>query len=139
MQSKPFKELAAADLTRYPIWEWGSEDKEGDELHAHPVALSVVPAQGPFHLAADVQAANGANYIGLVELYDGELVDGEVAIVSEIGGTWVLGRAPHGRKETAWFQERFNAAYAELLPVRWRARALVEGETKYRTGTQGSA
>ena len=139
MKSKPFKELAVADLGHSAIWQWGSEDDDGGELHVRPVAMTVVPRVGPFHVAADVQASNGASYVGLLEFYDGELVDGEVAIVSESGGTWVLGHPPHGRKETAWFQERFQVNYSELLPVKWRARALLEGESEYRAGTQGVA
>jgi hypothetical protein len=139
MKSKPFKELAVADLDRSPVWQWGSEDDDGDELQVRPVALPVVPKVGPYHVAAHVQASNGASYVGLIEFYDGELASGEVAIVSTSGGTWVLGQPPHGRKETAWFQERFHAAYSELLPVKWRALALVEGESKFREGTQGVA
>jgi hypothetical protein len=139
MMAIPFKLLSAADLATSPIWQWATDAEEQGDLNVTPLDQLVVPREGPFHLAVDVQAANGMNYTGLVELFDGELTSDEVALVAISGGTWVLGAPPNGRKENAWFQETFGASYTELLPVSWRARALVEDESEFRAGQQGVA
>jgi hypothetical protein len=134
MNAKPISELSAADLDTSPIWEWAYDEEECDETCVRPTELSAVPREGEYHVALLLTTATGATLHGLASVCDGELETDGIGAVAAAGGYWVLDSPPHGRRETAWFVERFGAAFAELFPVAWSARVAFAGEAELRRG-----
>jgi hypothetical protein len=137
---KPLSELTPDDLALFALWEYamGDED-EHDETAVRPVDSDVVPVEednNVYHVACDVELANGRVLTGHASVCNGEPDFDPPTVVDDAGEAFDLEHPPHRRQQAA-FAALFGAPFAEVFPVRWRLRLPLAGEVVYREGEIG--
>ena len=134
---KPLAELTADDLAMFELWEFANDrEDEGDETWVRPVDSDVVPVDADnvvYHVACDVELADGRVLTGHVSVCNGEMDADPPLVVSDAGETFDLEHPPHRRQQAA-FEALFGAPFAAVFPVRWRLRLPLAGEAAYREG-----
>ena len=134
---KPISELTTDDLAMFALWEYAT-DAEGDfdELAVRPVDSEVVPVEldnAVYHVACDVELANGRVLTGHVGVSNGVVDADPPTVVNDAGEAFDLECPPH-RKQQAAFAALFGAPFADVFPVRWQLRVPLAGESAYREG-----
>ena len=143
---KPVDRLTVNDFSAFPIWEYALDEEgiEGrDETWVRPLTARVIP-KGKYSLqvAADLKTASGRSYSGFLNVTTAE---GRV----EIGGGVILDSSnyvPIPSREMFGFEQlkevllsRLRLSEAELFPITYTLRVLIEGEQALRSGKFTSA
>lgn len=133
---KPLQTLSVEDLAMFPLWEFAPGSEDHDQTAVRPVGSAVVPTEPDdtvYHVACDVELANGRTLAGHVQVCNGEPAFELPTIVDDAGNAYALQMPPH-RGDRAAFEALFGASYEAVFPVRWQLRLPLDGEAAYRVG-----
>lgn len=136
---KPTDALTPEDLDRFTIWEVAMEpgdEHQQDAAWIRPLARATIPRDtGSLSVAADFVTADGTRFAGIVGLSTAA----SVAIASAsllAGGACVY--AAHGEKSSIRYKtstaSQLGKSPADIYPLRFTLRALLEGEAAPRSG-----
>ena len=124
-RSKPIEKLTLADLGRHPIWEFASDeegDKGKDETWIRSVPAKQVPVNAYSQLvSADFTTPANRKLSGFMHV---TTAGGEIEILP---GAVIVART------LKWLVTP-EQQDLDLFPLRYRLRAKISSETKYRTG-----
>lgn len=129
---KSITDLTPADLEAFPVWEFAmdEEDVEGqDETWVRPVDSSVAPLDRvAMQVATEFRAAGGTRYPGfsMVTTRPGDMEVEPVVLL--VGGGYLHADDPDELLEAT------GLTAAELLPMTYELRVLIEGEQELRGG-----
>jgi hypothetical protein len=136
---KPIEALTPEDLTMFMIWECAmgeGDDHQQDATWIRPLDRSTIPREtGSLSVAADFITADGTRFAGIVGLS----TDASVAIASAsllADGAYVY--AAHGEKTSIRYKtstaSQLGKSPADIYPLRFTLRALLDGEAAPRSG-----
>ncbi|MGB9110556.1 MAG: hypothetical protein WCC39_17855 [Telluria sp.] len=136
---KPAEALTPEDLDMYTVWEMAREDgddRQQDATWIRPLDRSTIPREtGALSVAADFITADGTRFAGMVGLSTAA----GVAIASAsllVDGACVY--AAHGEKTSIRYKtstaSQLGKSPADIYPLRFTLRALLEGEAAPRSG-----
>lgn len=138
---KPIDHLTTSDFLAFPVWEYAldEEGEEGrDETWVRPLNTQTVPlGQYSLQVAADFRAASGQSYSGFVDVTTAE------DKIDIVGGV-LLHRSQYLFIHTppmfdfaaarAELLSRLEMSDADLFPMTYTLRVLIDGEQVHRTG-----
>jgi hypothetical protein len=126
---KPAEELTPGDLDAFSIWEQ-------DEIGIRPLERRTIPREAvSLSVAADFVTVDGTSFVGIVALStdEGMAFDG-ASLLS--GGAYIY--AAHGEKTPLRYKtstaSELGKTPADIYPLRFTLRALLEGEAAPRSG-----
>lgn len=126
---KPIDTLTPEDLHAFTVWEQ-------DHSWLSPLERTTIPRDAPaLSVAADFTAADGTLFVGIVGLStaEGIKVDG-AGLLSK--GAYIY--AAHGEKTPLRYKtstaSELGMSPADIYPLRFTLRALLEGEAAPRSG-----
>jgi hypothetical protein len=126
---KPIDALTTGDLDAFMIWEQ-------DATCVRPLDRSTIPVDASsLSVAADFVTADGTRFAGIVGLStDGGLKIASGGVLAE--GAYVY--AGHGEKTSIRYKtsaaSELGKAPADIYPLRFTLRALLDGESAPRSG-----
>jgi hypothetical protein len=127
---KPLEALTLDDLASFAIWELAGAS-------VRPLERATIPRDvAALSVAADFVAADGTVFVGIVGLSTGDAIQVEGAGLL-IKGVYIY--AAHGEKTPLRYKtstaSELGKPSADIYPLRFTLRALLEGEAAPRSGT----
>jgi len=140
---KPINTLESKDMVAFPVWEFASDEEgvEGqDETWVRPVKTKVIPADSySLSVAAHFITASGKELPGLVGVTTAGAIKLGPAVLLPVG-KYIVFPFPGDRNAEAEFRAAaalLGMSEAEVFPLRYQLKVLVEDESIYRSGEIG--
>jgi hypothetical protein len=135
---KPIEALTPEDLDTYAIWEFAMDEEKDnqDATWIRPLDRATIPRDtGSLSVAADFITADGTRFAGIVGLStDDGLKIASGSLIAD--GAYVY--AAHGEKTSIRYKtstaSELGKAPADIYPLRYTLRALLDGEAAHRSG-----
>lgn len=138
---KPVEQLTPDDFAAFPIWEFAIDNPDQDETWVRPVDASTVPVDAySLLVAADFTTASGQPLQGFL----GVTTAGVLHIAQPIllaNGRYLpyLPTAAAFLQPTShageWLAAQVGLPVAELFPLRYTLRVVIDGEAAPRSGS----
>jgi hypothetical protein len=134
---KPIDQLTAEDLKAFPVCEFAidEEDVEGrDETWVRPLNVGQILRDAwSLSVASDFISPNGNKFEGIMEVTTA--IDSPCSSACLIvGGAYMYIDGAPGSRERQAISKALGGTEAELFPMKYTLRVLVEGESTCRTG-----
>jgi hypothetical protein len=134
---KSVTDLTVDDLDTFPIWEYAT-DEEGndgqDETWVRPLPVARIPSDAfSLSVATDFECPNGTQLEGIMDVTTAVdypiasavlFVRGKYTYVGGVPGSWQRRR----------IAEELGLDEADVFPLKYTLRIMVEGESEYRSG-----
>ncbi len=134
---KPIDQLTAEDLKAFPVWEFATDEEEvegRDETWVRPVNVGRIANDAwSLSVASDFVAPNGSRFEGIMEVTTAVPSPFPAASLI-VGGSYLYIDGAPGSRERRTLARKLGGTEAELFPLRFTLRVLVEGESTHRTG-----
>jgi hypothetical protein len=134
---KSVTDLTVDDLDAFPVWEYATDEESvdgQDESWVRPLPVARLPSQAfSLSVASDFECPNGTQLEGIMDVTTAVEFPVTSAVLFIRGRYTYVGGVP-GSWERQRIAEELDADEADIFPLRYTLRVLVEGESEYRSG-----
>lgn len=135
---KPIDELRPEDLAAFPIWEFASDEEENeeqDETWVRPVSAKAIgPDLYSLSVAADFHTASGQVLGGFVGVTTAEEFECSHGVLLHAGNYLFIPSGEFEVAERSAFANALGMETAQVFPLRFSLKVLVQGESTARAG-----